>query len=117
MNPLVQQFMSAVLRWVLTIAGGWFVQKGILQQGQVDEMIAGAILAILALAWSFYSKYTTKREANTQAAMKAGATLEDARANIARGIAAPAGTGAGDVPVLINTNKGDTVKPPSTGNI
>lgn len=111
MNPLLKEFLSAALRWVLTGAGGWFVQQGILNPDQVDKMIAGAILAILALGWSLYSKYTSKVESNTLAAMPKGTTLVEAQKSIARGISAPAGTGAGDVPVLIN-NKGDSVKPP-----
>jgi hypothetical protein len=108
---LVQQFLSAVVRWVLTGLGAWFVQKGILEGGQATELIAGGTVALVALLWSLWQKFTSKREAFTLAAMKPGATLQEAQASIARGIAAPAGTGAGDVPVLVNTNTGDSVKP------
>lgn len=111
MNPLLSQFLSAVLRWVLTGAGAWFVQKGILNAGEVDDLIAGAIIAILALAWSLYSKYKSKVELFTIAAMPKGTSLEEAKQSIASGVQASAGTGAGDTPVLVNSNMADSVKP------
>lgn len=100
MNPLLQQFIGAILRHVLTFIGAWFVTQGILKPAQVDEMIAGAIVFILALLWSLYSKYRAKQIENTRAAMPAGATMVDAKELIAAGTTARATTGADESPRL-----------------
>ena len=103
MNPLLQQFLGAILRHVLTFVGAWFVSVGILKPEQVDEMIAGLIVFLLTLAWSLYSKYRAKQVENTRAAMPAGATLEDAHDLIASGTTARAMTGADERPRLKET--------------
>ena len=103
MNPLLSQFLSAILRHVLTFAGAWFVSQGILKPEQADEMIAGLIVFLLTLAWSLYSKYRGKLVENTRAAMPAGATLVDAKEMIASGTTARAMTGADERPRLKET--------------
>lgn len=111
MNPLLQSFLSSLFRWVLTGAGAWFVQKGILDETQVTEMIAGAVLALVALLWSLWQKYQSKLELFTVAAMQKGTTLEEARKSIAAGVSASAGTGAGDVPHLVSGTGDGSIKP------
>lgn len=111
MNPLLQSFLSSLFRWVLTGAGAWFVQKGILDETQVTEMIAGAVLALVALAWSLWQKYRSKLELFTVAAMPKGTTLAEAKDSIAAGVSASAGTGSGDVPVLVRGTGDGSVKP------
>jgi hypothetical protein len=103
MNPLLQQFLGAILRHGLTFVGAWFVSVGILQPEQVDEMIAGLIVFLLTLAWSLYSKYRGKLMENTRAAMPAGATLTDAKDLIASGTTARAMTGGNESPRLKET--------------
>lgn len=44
-----------LIRHVLTIAGGMLVQKGILEEGQVPEVL-GAIMSLLGIGWSVQSK-------------------------------------------------------------
>ena len=111
MNPLLSSFLSSLFRWVLTGVGAWFVQKGILDETQVTEMIAGAVLALVALAWSLWQKYQSKLELFTVAAMQKGTTLEEARKSIAAGVSASAGTGAGDVPHLVSGTGDGSIKP------
>jgi len=111
MNPLLSQFLSAVLRWVLTGAGAWFVQQGILDGQQVTEMIGGLTLAILALVWSLWSKYRSKLELFTVAAMPKGTTLNEVKESIAAGVSASAGTGAGDVPRLVSDIRDGSINP------
>jgi hypothetical protein len=103
MNPLLVQFVTAVLRFVLNSVGVWFVAKGILLPNQVEEMTAGLIVSLIALGWSLYSKYRGKLVENTRAAMPAGATLLDAKEMIASGTTARAMTGADERPRLKET--------------
>lgn len=48
-----------VARHVLNGAGGFLVGKGLLEQGQVEPLV-GAVLLIVATAWSIYDKKKRK---------------------------------------------------------
>lgn len=56
-----------VVRAVLAALGGWLIQKGYVDQGQVDALI-GALLVIVTGIWSILSK------------RKAARALEEAKA-------------------------------------
>lgn len=50
-----------VLRAVLAAVGGWLIQKGYVDQGQVDALI-GALLVLVTGIWSILSKRKAARE-------------------------------------------------------
>jgi hypothetical protein len=104
MNPLLSQFLGALLRHVLNFAGGWLVARGILQPDQVDDMIAGAVVFVLAVVWSWVEKYRAQLMENTRAAMPAGTTRREAQDLIASGTKASASTSA-DVPPLLKETR------------
>ena len=50
-----QDQVAAAVRWLLTIAGSWAVQKGWVDDSQVT-MIVGIAAAFVPLIWSFIIK-------------------------------------------------------------
>lgn len=74
MNPLLSQFLGAILRWALTFAGAWFVQKGIITPDQSELFIGGAITALLSLAWVLWLKYKDRLKLVTALDSRAGTT-------------------------------------------
>lgn len=59
MNPLIAQALAAVIRHALTIGSGILVAQGIWTQAQAETMVAGAVVALIALGWSLWQKWTT----------------------------------------------------------
>ena len=53
--------IMGVLRAVLAALGGWLIQKGYIDQGQVDALI-GALLVLITGIWSILSKRKMARE-------------------------------------------------------
>jgi|NOAtaT_6_FD_contig_21_6847359_length_262_multi_3_in_0_out_0_1 hypothetical protein len=49
------EIIGAVLRHILTAVGGYFVAKGVVDQGSV-EAIVGGVVASVGLAWSLLVK-------------------------------------------------------------
>ncbi len=105
MNPLIQQFLGAVIRWLLTFIGTWMVEHGILTADEMPSMVMGFSLLLVTLGWSLYQKWKSKREAFTLGALKQGATLQDAKESIKQGCAASAMTGVDEAPTLKAASK------------
>lgn len=53
-----QEQILGIVRHVLTILGGVLVSKGDLEAGQV-ELLTGAVVTVLGVAWSIYAKRTS----------------------------------------------------------
>jgi hypothetical protein len=85
MNPLLAQFLGAIIRWALTFAGAWFVSKGIITPEQSNEMIGGAIVALLSLAWVLWLKYADRLKLVTALSAPAGATEREIEKRVAAG--------------------------------
>lgn len=60
MNPLLASFIGSVLRFLLGFVSGWLIRMGVISSENAEEYIAGAIAALLALAWAFWQKYKTR---------------------------------------------------------
>lgn len=54
-----QEQIMGLVRHVLTVAGGYFVAKGLADEGTV-ELAAGALATLLGVAWSIWSKRQTE---------------------------------------------------------
>jgi hypothetical protein len=100
MNPLVQQLLGAILRWLFTFAGAWMVEHGILTADEMPQLVTGLALLTISLGWSLWQKHRSKRELFTLAAMRAGSTLQDAKDSIKQGCAASPMTGLDESPTL-----------------
>lgn len=78
MNPLLAQALGAIIRHFLTILAGYLVGKGIWspdQAGQYVEAAAAALVAALvALAWSLWSKYKGRQKLLTALDLPAGSS-------------------------------------------
>lgn len=60
MNPMLQAALGAVLRWALAIGAGYLIKAGIWTSSDAETYVTAAALAILALGWSLYQKYSTR---------------------------------------------------------
>lgn len=103
MNPLLMQFLTAVLRHLLMPVYIYLVAQGIITADQAEAMSGAFIVFVIGVGWSLYSKYRGKQMENTRAAMPPGATLTDAKELIASGTAARATTGRDESPRLKET--------------
>ena len=87
MHPLLQAALGSILRWALTFLAGFFVEHGIWSQDEASAYIAGAVVAILTLAWSLWQKYHS-------------------RIKFLTALQSPAGTSEATVDAKINTGTG-----------
>lgn len=105
MNPLLNSFIAAILRHLLGFVGAWFVQRGILNPAQADEMILGLIVSLVALLWSLWNKYKSKLEFFTAAGSHSKVSLDEVRASIRYGTHAAATTPSDQKPTVTSTFK------------
>lgn len=57
MNPLLSAALGSILRHLLTAIAGVLVTRGIWTQDEATAYVGGAVLALLALGWSIWTKY------------------------------------------------------------
>lgn len=100
MNPLLSQFLTALLRDALKGAGAFLVARGVLTSGQADEMIGGLIVFLISTLWTLYVKWKGSREHNTGMAMAQGSTHAEVKDAIKSGVSASAFTPADVSPTL-----------------
>lgn len=50
-----QDQIMGILRHTLTIAGGFFVAKGLVDEGTLTEIVGG-LMALIGTGWSWYAK-------------------------------------------------------------
>lgn len=55
-----QEQVSALVRWITVLIGGWMVQKGWIDSSQVT-LLVGITTAILPLVWSVIQKTQARR--------------------------------------------------------
>ncbi len=69
------EFITAIVRHVLSAVGAYLVTAGYLQNGQVEQFI-GAGIFLVSFAWSLYNKLMVSNAIDTALDMKAGSTRE-----------------------------------------
>lgn len=87
MNPIIAEALGSIIRWALTLLVPIFVSSGIWTAEKSTEYIAAATLAILALGWSLYQKYSNRLTLLTALATPEPLTEEEAKRKAA--VAAP----------------------------
>ena len=90
MNPLFQQGIGSIIRWLLTFGAGWFITRGIWTEAEASTYIGGATVAILALLWSLWQKYRSRLKLVTAMATPSRTNERAVEALIADGGAPPA---------------------------
>lgn len=85
-SQLIKNAVGAGVRWVLVLAGGVLVKKGIISNDQADiyiqqalPVVIGAAMAGVALLWSLWQKKKANAKIDTALEMPANtsrATLE-----------------------------------------
>lgn len=99
MNPLFEKFAGALIRWALTLIGGWLIKQGILNADDVEKMILAVITVAVPLCWSIWAKWREQRKLATAAGMPK-ATLDEVNEKIKSGGAASALTPTDEVPLV-----------------
>ncbi len=108
MNPLFMQWGGVLVRMLLSTSGAsmvtaWLIRHGFLTASQLDELTVGLVLLVATAGWGFWQKHRALVLQFTGLAMAKGTTLEEVKQTVAAGVAAPAGTGADDTPVLVKS--------------
>jgi uncharacterized membrane protein YccC len=85
-SELVKNFVGSAVRWLLVLAGGILVKKGIITTEQSETYVAqvlpvviGAAMAGVALVWSLWQKSHANKKVDVALSLKEGtsrATLE-----------------------------------------
>lgn len=78
-----QQVFESVARWLIDKAGLWLIATGVLSQQQ-EATAAGAVLTLLALAFSIISartKHIAIKELGGGSVAEGKAIIKDAKAN------------------------------------
>lgn len=57
MNPILSAAIGSILRWIFAFATGWLVQRGVWTPEDASTYLGAAVLAVLGLGWSLWSKY------------------------------------------------------------
>jgi hypothetical protein len=52
MESIYQAFVVSVLRSLLLVAGGWLVSRGLVEDGLMREVAAGAALIVVTQVWA-----------------------------------------------------------------
>lgn len=52
---MTPEIIGAIVRHILTAVGGYFVSKGVVDQGAVEAIIGGVVAAI-GIGWSIINK-------------------------------------------------------------
>ena len=60
MNPMFAAALGSIIRWALAIGAGYLVQRGIWSDAEAGVYVGGAAMALTALLWSVYQKYTAR---------------------------------------------------------
>lgn len=87
MNPMVAQFLTAILRWALQGVFVFLVTKGILTEDQGAQMMLGFIGSLLTLSWVLWSRYKDRLKFLTGLASNAGTTEKEVEADVKKGVA------------------------------
>jgi len=61
MNNGIWAVLIPILRQVFLVAGGWLVSKGYIEQGQVEALVGGLLVAAAAL-WKWIEMWRARRK-------------------------------------------------------
>jgi len=89
MNPILQSAIGSILRWALAIIAGYIVKKGIWTATDATTYIEAGTMALLALGWSLWEKYSKRSKLLTALMLPAGSTENDVNAHLASGAGTP----------------------------
>lgn len=101
MNPILSAALGSILRWLLAMGAGVFVQHGIWTDADAQTYVMAASMALLALGLSLWSKYRGRIAFLTALALPAGTTEQGVKEHVSSGGPTPSvATPADAVPKL-----------------
>lgn len=89
MNPILQEALGSILRWLLALGAGYLVKAGIWTGSAAQTYVAAGAIGVLTLGWSLWQKYKGRVKFLTALTMAPGATENDVNAHISAGKASP----------------------------
>ena len=89
MNPMLQAALGSILRYLLMIAATYLVKHGIWTASAAEGYVEAAVVALLALGWSWWKIHGNRIKLLTALALPPGATENDLNTHIAGGGAVP----------------------------
>jgi len=87
LNPILQEALGSIVRWLLTGAAGYLVSKGIWTQDNATTYVSAAAVAILALVWSLWQKYKSRSKLLVALASPTPMTEHQAEAKVSQSMA------------------------------
>lgn len=75
-----QKLVGSMVRHGLTLAGGYLISSGAIDQKGWEEASAGLAVVLVSLIWSFYQKHHNETVIQAALDMPKGATRKEAEA-------------------------------------
>ena len=83
-NAMTNTMLEAIARWLVTAAAAWLVAHGVEVSGSTETALAGGLVGLLTVAWSWWQHWrlarATAKKVDLALAMPAGATTADLNA-------------------------------------
>ena len=101
MNPILQSAIGSILRYLLMILATYLVKHGIWTASAAEGYVEAAVVALLALGWSWWKIHDNRVKLLTALSLPVGATENELKAHIASGAPVPSVlTPPNSVPIL-----------------
>jgi hypothetical protein len=88
-NPILSSALGSILRYGLMILATFLVKKGIWTESAAEGYVEAAVVALLALGWSYWKIHANRIKLLTALTMPEGSTENDVKAVIASGESTP----------------------------
>ena len=100
MNPLLFAAIGSLLRFLFGGIFGYLVAKGVWTDTEAASYLSAAVVAVLTLGWSIWSKYKGRLTLLTALASNKPRTENDVKFLVKEGLAPPVGVGPDTIPRL-----------------
>lgn len=84
MATLVRDILKGYLRYALFGVGVWMVDRGIATPDQIEQLIGGLALAILALGWMAITKVQERLKLDVALSLPSWSTEDELNARLRR---------------------------------
>ena len=110
MNPIAQSAIGSILRYGLMILATYLVKHGIWSESAAEGYVEAAVVALLALAWSWWKIHGNRIKILTALTMPQGSTEDDLKVQVATGSVPSVMTPTNQVPLSGASSVGQTNK-------
>ena len=75
MDEVFKNIIGTIVRSVLALVGGYLVSAGLVSDGQVQQIIGGLAVFLVAVIWGIINKYVWKKQVDTALELPAGSSV------------------------------------------